>query len=89
MTKAYYVTRHLKIGNVKGEMYNSEVKAFAQFAELDGKSQAVAVWDEQLTELKYYGDRGLKRPRKTPICTVTKSSCLQLNFEAELYKRGH
>ena len=46
MTKAYYVTRHLKIGNVKGEMYNSEVKAFAQFAELDGKSQAVAVWDE-------------------------------------------
>ena len=55
MTKAYYVTRHLKIGNVKGEMYNSEVKAFAQFAELDGKSQAVAVWDEQLTELKYYG----------------------------------
>ena len=51
------MTRHITWGNVAGDIYNSEKEAFARFAELDGGSYAAVVWDEQLTELKYYGGR--------------------------------
>ena len=54
------MTRHITWGNIAVDIYNSEQEAFARFAELDGGSQAAAVWDEQLTELKYYGSRGAR-----------------------------
>jgi len=53
----YYVTRHIARWDVQGDIYASEVEAFAKFDELNGGSEAAAVWDEQLTELKYYGSR--------------------------------
>eukprot|EP00964_Phaeocystis_antarctica_P035555 scaffold20309_cov64-Phaeocystis_antarctica.AAC.2 len=60
----YYVTSHITWGNVAGDIYNSEKEAFARFAELDGGDLAAAVWDEQLAELKYYGNRGDTRPEE-------------------------
>jgi hypothetical protein len=59
-TAKYYVTRHITYGNVQGDIYASEAEAFARFAELDGGAKAATVWDQQLTELKYYGQRGTR-----------------------------
>jgi len=40
---------------VTGYVYTSKANAFAKFDKLHGGNQAAAVWDERLTELKYYG----------------------------------
>ena len=56
----YYVTRHITYGDVQGDIYASVAEASTKFDELNGGSLAAAVWDEQLTELKYYGDRGTR-----------------------------
>jgi len=73
ITGFYYVTRHVDFGNVEGDIFAFEQsEALAKFAELDGGPYAAAVWvsktaaatspatDEQLTELKYYGNRGTR-----------------------------
>jgi len=77
ITGYYYVPRHINTGNVQGDIYASEAEAFARFAELDGGLKAATVLgsktaaatspatDEQLTELKFYGDgRGTEKEMK-------------------------
>ena len=44
-------------GNIWGQGFDSEDKAFAKFAEYDGGPLATGVWNNQVTELKYYGGR--------------------------------
>ena len=55
--RLFYVTRHIDFGDVRGEVFLSQEEAFAKFDEYNGGSEATAVWDAQLTELKYYGGR--------------------------------
>ena len=66
--RVFFVTRHAtqgtespgetKRGYVWGQRFDSEIEAFAKFAEYDGGPYATGVWNEQVTELKYYGGRG-------------------------------
>ena len=63
-----FVTRHAtsgtespgetKRGYVWGQRFDSEDEAFAKFDEYYDGPYATAVWNERVTELKYYGDRG-------------------------------
>lgn len=58
----FYVTRH--IGNkrgVQGKVFGSEAEATASFESYVNESKAAAMWDAQLTELRYYGSRGARR----------------------------
>ena len=65
--RVFFVTRHAtqgtespgetKRGYVWGQRFDSEDEAFAKFAEYDGGPYATGVWNEQVTELKYYGVR--------------------------------
>ena len=55
---SFYLTRHdtSAIDNVRGEIFDSKDEAFAKFDEYNGGPYATAVWDEQLGELRYYGN---------------------------------
>ena len=84
----FYVTRH--IGNkrgVQGKVFGSEAEATASFESYVNESKAAAMWDAQLTELRYYGSRGARlgsglgqdlfltyaNPSPTPsFCTLTR-----------------
>jgi len=65
--RVFFVTRHAtsgaespgetKRGSVWGQRFDSEDEAFAKFDEYYGGSYATGVWNEQVTELKYYGVR--------------------------------
>ena len=58
----FYVTRHINYGNngVQGWVFDSEAEAIASFNSYVNKNKAVAMWDAQLTELRYYGNRGAR-----------------------------
>ena len=66
--RVFFVTRHAtsgtespgetKRGYVWGQRFDSENEAFAKFDEYYDGPYATAVWNEQVTELKYYGGRG-------------------------------
>ena len=70
----FFVTRHAtwgtespgetKRGYVWGQRFDSEEEAFAKFAEYDNGPPATGVWNEQVTELKYYGTRGVAEELK-------------------------
>ena len=54
-------------GNIWGQGFDSQDKAFAKFAEYDGGPLATGVWNKQVTELKYYGYRGDGLPDKMKV----------------------
>ena len=68
LAPSFFVTRHAisgtpspgetRRGNIWGQGFDSQDKAFAKFAEYDGGPLATGVWNKQVTELKYYGYRG-------------------------------
>ena len=55
---SFYLIRHdtLATDNVRGEIFDSKDEAFAKFDEYNGGPYATAGGDEQLGELRYYGN---------------------------------
>ena len=70
----FFVTRHATWGTpspgetqrgfIWGQGFDSEEEVFAKFAEYDNGPYATGVWNEQVTELKYYGVRGVAEELK-------------------------